>query len=273
VEPVIHYSCHEASDGQVKPADRHLLVEEPLYIQLGDEPLASLMRTPGHELDLTLGFLLTEGLIRSLADVGAISFCPAASGTNHVRVVAAPGGKLAAAPPPHRRIYSSCSVCGEDAIKEILESCPPFTLEPGRLSVARINALGEQMRRQQPLFRETGAPHAAALARRPLDDAALHDTIVREDVGRHNALDKAVGAALHKGMDLRQAVLFLSSRLSFEMVAKAARAGIADVVGASAPTALAVELANRLGMFLAGFARGAGVTVYSGVDALSPVRR
>jgi len=124
--------------------------------------------------------------------------------------------------------------------------------------------VAEAMAGAQPIFRSTGGAHAATLSQTPFEEA-----IVREDLGRHNALDKALGAALVRSMDLSRSLLMLSSRLSFEMVAKAARAGVADVAGVSAPSAAAVRLARRLRMFLAGFVRGDTMTVYAGADALS----
>jgi FdhD protein len=247
-----------------------LLAEEPLLIQLGDQPLVTLMRTPGNEVDLALGWLLTEGVVASADEVGAIAFCKAAAdGVNVVRVSLAGGSEPARVVAPHRRVFSSCSICGAEQIEEVARDLRPFSLERGRLSCSGITAMAGQMRQRQAHFRTTGASHAAGIAPRPLDDASLAGMIVREDIGRHNALDKAVGAAAALELDLRQRVLCLSGRLSFEMVAKAARAGVADVVAVSAPTALAVDLAVRLGMFLAGFARGEDFTVYAGIEALT----
>lgn len=226
------------------------------------------MRTPGHEIDLTVGFLISEGLIAARSEIGAISLC-ARTGHNAVRVVPVQGSALASpSHAAHRRVFSSCGICGKEVIEAAMCGKVPFHLEHGRLTLEGIRLLGERMRQHQVLFEQTGATHAAALAVRPLTSQAIQSAIVREDVGRHNAMDKVIGAAVLKGIELRRSVVFLSGRLSFEMVAKAARAGIADVVGASAPTALAVSLARQLGMFLAGFARGATLTIYSGAEAI-----
>ncbi len=270
MEPTRRHKCHVAESGTVRPAERELLAEEPLLIQLDDQPLVTLMRTPGSEAELSLGWLLTEGIVASSDEVGAITFCEAAAdGVNVVRVNLAGDRDPAGAVPPHRRVFSSCSICGAEQIEEVARDLRPFSLERGRLSCAGVTDMAGRMRQRQAHFRTTGAAHAAAIAPRPLGEASLAGMIVREDIGRHNALDKAVGAAAALELDLRQRVLCLSGRLSFEMVAKAARAGVADVVAVSAPTALAVDLAQRLGMFLAGFARGEDFTVYAGIEALA----
>ena len=268
MEPTAHHTCHVVEAGRVQAAERDLLVEEPLLIQQGDTSLVTLMRTPGHEIELAIGYLLTEGLIRSMSDLGAVSFCSAEGGQPNVVRVTPAAGRALAAPDRYRAIFSSCSLCGKEALDELAREVPAFERDPARLTALGIAEMGRVMRERQAWFRATGASHAAGLALRPLDRASLDAMIVREDIGRHNALDKAAGAALARGMDLRRGVLFLSGRLSLEMVAKAARAGIRDVAGVSAPTSLAVDLARRLGMFLAGFARGESFTIYAGAEAL-----
>lgn len=270
MEPLRRHRCHVAQSGVVRPAQRDLLTEEPLLIQIDERPVVTLMRTVGNEAELALGYLLTEGIIRSPEAVARIALGgDPPEGPNVVRVTLADGADRETAAAPHRRVFSSCSVCGIEQIKEVARGLCPFSPAPGRLTCAGIAALARRMREGQTYFQRTGASHAAALALRPLSEASLAQAIVREDVGRHNALDKAVGAAAGGGFDFARCVLCLSSRLSFEMVAKAARAGIADVIGVSAPTTLAVDLAQRLGMFLAGFVRGDAFTVYSGMGALA----
>lgn len=264
------HACHVAQSGAVQPAQRQLLAEEPLVIRVGRRPIATLMRTPGNDVELAMGFLLTEGIIDSRGEVEEAVPVPGPRGeANTVRVLLSAGADRRRARAPHRRVFSSCSICGTEQIKEVARGMTPFSLPPGRLTCQAVTSLAAQMRPRQEFFESTGASHAAALAMRPLDAASLGRMILREDIGRHNALDKAVGAAMEAGLDLPGAVLCLSSRLSFEMIAKAARAGIADVVGVSAPTTLAVDLAERLGMFLAGFARGDAFTVYAGIEALA----
>jgi FdhD protein len=269
VKPTRPHACHVCESGAIQPARRELLTEEPLIIELDEQPIVALMRTAGSEVELALGYLRTEGIIQSLSDVKEVSLHGATHpGVNTVRVISAEGPAPRRAVAPYRRVFSSCSVCGLEQIKEIARDIALFPSLPGRLTHEGIVALADRMRLGQTWFPATGASHAAALAPRPLGAASLEEAIVREDVGRHNALDKAVGAAMQGGLDLGHCVLCLSSRLSFEMVAKAARAGIADVVGLSAATTLAVDLAQRLGLFLAGFVRGNAFTVYAGIEAI-----
>lgn len=280
IRPLV--SCFIVGPGRGTPEQRELVAEEPLTIFVGDQPVATLMRTPGDEVDLAMGFLLTEGIVGSPADIGAISFCTQGglSGRNEVRVALAEGARARRLPAP-RRVFSSCGVCGTEMIEEIAADIPPFERPPRRLAAEDLFALAEAMRRGQKMFQHTGGTHAAALARPPVKAGC--ECIVREDLGRHNALDKAVGAAAQRGMlaPLDRArgaprrveqtpglALLLSGRLSFEMVAKAARAGISEVAGVSAPSALAVELARRLNMFLSGFVRERTLTIYSDTDAL-----
>ena len=269
--------CIVVEEQKRMPVERQLVAEEPLTILVAEQPVATLMRTPGDETDLALGFLLTEGIVRSVNDVGTVSFC--AQGTlgarNQVLVNLASGTTVARLP-QHRRVFSSCSVCGAEMIEEVARGITPFSLPPARLSPDDIYAVAEAMHRGQDLFRRTGGAHAAALARLPLGPGS--EVLVREDMGRHNALDKVVGMAARRGIlapGLSAAgsrasglLLILSGRLSYEMVAKAARAGIGDVAAISAPSALAVGLGRSLNMFLAGFVRDRTMTVYSGADAL-----
>lgn len=260
--------CFVFKEGSLAPCSRELVAEEPLSIHLNAQPLVTLMRTPGNELDLALGFLLTEGVVRSPDEVGTISFC--ASGefgnANVVRTRLASGVSGPPVVPRHRRVFSSCGICGAEAIEEAARDIAPFQRPGGRIRPDDVFNLADAMHRAQGIFRRTGGAHAAALAQPPVQSDSA--TIVREDLGRHNALDKVVGAASRRGGALESALLVLSGRLSFEMVAKAARVGISDVAGVSAPSALAVQLAATLNMFVAGFVRGRTMTVYSGAEAL-----
>jgi FdhD protein len=224
-------------------------IEEPLEIRVDGEPIAVTMRTPGHDEELAVGFLYGEGLIDGPLPVGLTDDLAA----NTIEV----GGPLAR-PLPARRFYttSSCGVCGKGALAEVAVHCAP--LGPGPL-VPRELLAGLPDRLVQPGFTSTGGLHATGLFDR---EAEL--ICVREDVGRHNAMDKVIGwSVLGGGMPLEGMILCVSGRLSFELVQKAAVAGAPILVGVGAPTSLAVELAAERGLTLCGFARRGSVNVYT----------
>jgi len=231
-------------------------VEEPLEIRVGGLALAVTMRTPGHDEELAVGFLHGEGLLAGpVAAAG-----PTADLANNVVEVDAPLRERAR----ERRFYttSSCGICGRGALEEVAVNAPAAA--PGPI-VARalLAALPDGLR--QPAFEATGGLHATGLF-----DAAGTLLCVREDVGRHNAMDKVVGRALLDGaLPLTDRILCVSGRLSFELVQKAAVAGCPILVGVGAPSSLAVELAADRRMTLAGFARGAGVNVYTGAERVA----
>src|SRR5262245_12583656 len=230
-------------------------IEEPLEIRVRGEALAVTMRTPGNDEELALGFLHGEGLIDAPAPAGPSADLAA----NIVEVDA-----QLRFDPGRRRFYttSSCGVCGKGALEEVAVSAPSLPAGPA-VSRSLLADLPERLR--QPAFEATGGLHATGLF-----DAHGALLIVREDVGRHNAMDKVVGRALLDGlMPLRGRVLCVSGRLSFELVQKAAVAGAPILVGVGAPTSLAVELATDRGMTLCGFARGGSVNVYSGAERVS----
>jgi FdhD protein len=225
-------------------------VEEPLEIRVDGAPLTVTMRTPGHDEELALGFLLGEALIDGPREAGPTEDLAA-------NVVDVRGPLLR--DPGARRFYttSSCGVCGKGSLEEVAVHAPPLPAGP-RVARELLAALPQRLR--QPGFDRTGAMHATGLL-----DAGGTPLIVREDVGRHNAMDKAIGRALLDGLvPLGGAILCVSGRLSFELVQKAAVAGAPILVGVGAPTSLAVALAADRGMTLAGFARGEHVNVYSG---------
>ncbi|MBN1346501.1 MAG: formate dehydrogenase accessory sulfurtransferase FdhD [Phycisphaerae bacterium] len=260
--------CHELGPEGLTQTQRHLIAEEPLLIAVGGKDVATLMCTPGHEVDLALGWLITEGIIGSHAEVAEIDYRRDDAWGNIVRVTPAQDAPWESRLTAHRKVYTSCGICGYEAIREVAACLKPFDQPKGRLTRAAIHDLAALMRTGQPLFKQTGATHAAALA--GLTDGRIdpESLIVREDIGRHNALDKVVGHAVRAGIPLASTLVMLSGRLSFEMVAKAARAGIPNLTAVSAPTALAVDLAQRLRMFLAGFVRGDLATVYADPEAL-----
>jgi FdhD protein len=224
-------------------------VEEPLEIRVDGEPLAVTMRTPGHDDELALGFLFGEGLIDGPRAAGPTADFAA----NTVEV----SGPLVR-DPGRRRFYttSSCGVCGKGALEEVAVASPP--IEGGLLvSRALLAVLPERL--TQPAFAKTGGLHATGLFDA---DGALR--YAREDVGRHNAMDKVIGRALLDGLvPLSERILCVSGRLSFELAQKAAVAGAPVLVGVSAPSSLAIALADDRGVTLCGFARGESVNVYT----------
>jgi FdhD protein len=225
-------------------------VEEPLEIRVGDAPLAVTMRTPGHDEELALGFLYGEGLIDGPR---------AAAPTLEANTVEVAGPLLRE--PSARSFYtsSSCGVCGKGALEEVAVLSAAIADGP-RLDRALLAGLPDRLR--QPTFARTGGLHATGLFS---PDGEL--LCVREDVGRHNAMDKVIGWALREGLvPLHPRVLCVSGRLSFELVQKAAVAGAPVLVGVGAPTSLAVRLADDRGVTLCGFARDGRVNVYTGEE-------
>jgi FdhD protein len=238
-----------------------IAVEEPLEIRVAGAPLAVTMRTPGHDDELAVGFLIGEGLL-PLAPVRVEP--PADLAGNIVEVHAE-----LLREPSARRFYatSSCGVCGKGALEEVAVHAPALPDGP-LVDGALLASLPERLR--QPRFKETGGTHATGLF-----TAAGELLLEREDVGRHNAMDKVIGArALADELPLRGLILCVTGRLAFELVQKAAVAGCPILVGVGAPTTLAVQLAQDRGMTLCGFARGGeAVEVYAGAERVSQLAR
>jgi FdhD protein len=224
-------------------------VELPLEIRLNGAPVAVTMRTPGHDFELAAGFLYGEGIVSAAPDMQL----PEDLAANIVDARAAE-----AVPPATRRFYttSSCGICGKGALEEVEAIAPVVS---GEVSIPRALLAELPERLKQPGFERTGGLHATGLFSAGGELLSVH-----EDVGRHNAMDKVIGAALLAGtLPLSDRVLCVSGRLAFELVQKAARAGAPILVGVGAPTSLAVELAADRGVTLAGFARGGRVNVYT----------
>jgi FdhD protein len=258
--------------GDSSPHPDELAVEEPLEIRLAGDTLATTMRTPGEDLKLVAGFLLAEGLIRSLDDLGSIQHCgrPGTEGFgNVVDAIPAPGVVIDVEKMQARRrgtlTTSACGVCGRQSIDDLLAVCRPLPDGP-IVPRARMGDALAQLRQGQTIFDRTGGTHAVAAFASSGERLACH-----EDVGRHNAVDKVVGALLYqhrigepRDETLPSAVLLaVSGRASFEIVQKAAVAGIPIVASVSAPSSLAVDLAKQLGITLAGFVRGESFNLYS----------
>jgi FdhD protein len=246
-------------DGRIARRQEDVLaVEEPLEIRVGSRSLSVTMRTPGHDLELAAGFLFAEDIIGSASQIRGI----ANSGTNIVVVELSPD--VVITPAQSQRGFmmtSACGVCGKESLESLAANrCP--VLPPGSLKIDAgvIHRLPQELRQRQDVFESTGGLHAAALfnSRGELDS-------LREDVGRHNAVDKLVGHALLRfHTPLRDSVMLVSGRASFELVQKAAMAGVPVLAAVGAPSSLAVATAERCGMTLIGFLRNGGFNVYNG---------
>lgn len=249
-----------------------LAVEEPLEIRVGGRSLAITMRTPGHDVDLAAGFLVSEGVIASGEDFGAARYCAGATdeGLNTYNVLDVTLAPSVAAPDPSlaRAFYttSSCGLCGKASI-EAVRTKSSYTLHEDALSVdpELLATFPDKLRAEQAVFDKTGGLHAAAL----FDGTRGELLVLREDVGRHNAVDKVVGWAVKDGrLPLRGTVLMVSGRASFELAQKASMAGIPVLAAVSAPSSLAAELATDVGMTLVGFLRGNSMVIYAGAQRL-----
>ena len=246
-----------------RPLDRDLVVaEEPLEIRIAGESLMVTMRTPGDDLDLAAGLLFTEGVISSLDEVASLKHGGASAGRdrdNVVDVTVAPGRELkASAARRVLRATAACGLCGKESIAAVRRRIAAI-VDPTTVPLDVVLALPDTIRAAQPVFSETGGLHAVGLFT-PEGTPLL----VREDVGRHNAVDKVIGARLRGGFpSLAGAVMLLSGRAGFELVQKAAVARIPIVCSVSAPSALAVDLAEEVGMTLVGFVRGGSANVYT----------
>lgn len=241
--------------------------EEPLEIRVEGRSLAVVMRTPGHDRELAAGFLLTEGVIKSAKDIFDIATCVAvgAAGKGNAVDVALthPGSFDFEKLTRHVFTSSSCGICSKASIDAVLKHRKRLT-DPVRVPASVLLSLPQKLARKQPTFRSTGGLHACALF-----DAAGKRIAVREDIGRHNALDKLVGGALlEKRTPLRGHIVLLSGRASFEMMQKAHAGGVAVVAAISAPSSLAVEFARESGQTLAGFVRGHSMNLYAGAERI-----
>ena len=262
----IQTECHNLRPDSISAGECELIVEEPLLITVDDKPVATLMCTPEDEVSLSLGFMYTEGIIRSEKDIGAVAFCRRESG-NVVRFMTAEGGDMASRLPAYRAVFSSCSICGREAIQAVTAHMKPFERRERRISPRAVVELGALMNSRQRFFRRTGGTHAAIMGQINGGGLLQNRPSSKRISGAITPWTKWLVNPEVK-VSLGESLLFLSGRMSFEMVAKAARAGISDIAAVSAPTALAVELARQLNMLLVGFARGDSAVVYSGKEAL-----
>lgn len=251
-----------------------LAAEEPLEIRIGTMSFAVTMRTPGDDFDLVAGFLVSEGIISNQSDLVSLRFCSGEDeqGRQTFNVVEAQFRGGLPLPETGRHVYtsSSCGICGSTSIEAVRKTLNYTPREDSlRVPVDVLARLPEQLRESQALFDKTGGVHAAGLFKIGRDGAEL--LCLREDVGRHNAVDKVIGWALRKGLlPLRGTVLQVSGRASFELVQKAALAGIPVLAAVSAPSSLAADLAAETGLTLVGFSRGKSLNVYVGEERVAP---
>jgi FdhD protein len=243
-------------------------VEEPLEIRFAGCSLAVTMRTPGDDLDLAAGFLLTEGIIKGLDDIASIGHCPADDADSAANIVNVnPADPRGVNPGDwQRNVYttSSCGICGRASIDRVRQAAPPV-VSGLRLTPADVYDLSKHLGEAQHVFSLTGGLHAAALF-----DSRGGLLVAREDVGRHNAVDKVIGRQLRQGrLPLTDTILLVSSRASFEIVQKALIAGIPVVAAVSAASSLAVDLARESGITLIGFLRGERFNVYAGAERIA----
>src|SRR5438445_5809302 len=260
-------ACRVTAVDEVKARDRpdRLVTEEPMEIRVRaarrkPEPLAVTMRTPGNDFELAVGFCVSEGIVTDPADVADVAYCldePAGQNYNVVTI----GLRTALDLSAHERRFvanASCGLCGKATLEQLEVECPPVAPGP-HVARAVVVSLPQRLRAAQAVFETTGGLHAAACF-----DAGGALSVVREDIGRHNALDKLIGwAALQGLLPLSDQVLLVSGRVSFEIVQKAAVAGIPLVCAVSAPSSLAVDAARGLGQTVVGFLRNDHFNVYT----------
>jgi FdhD protein len=252
--------CYECED--------HLTVEEPLEVRVEHRSLATIMRTPGHDFELALGFLFSERVIRDASEVLSLEHeldsdgLPLPNVVNVMLRQGASGEGVCMFPASFERhfvVSASCGICGKNSIADLLQSIPPLKPDTLRISYSVLYSLPQQLRSQQAVFKHTGGLHAAGLF-----TAGGEMLLLREDIGRHNAVDKVIGhGLLHGDYPYTDRILMVSGRSSFEIIQKAFLVQIPCVVAISAPSSLAVELADKSGITLIGFLRDRSMNVYT----------
>ena len=250
-----------AAGGAGEPRADLLAVEEPLEIRINGEPLTVTMRTPGDDIDLAAGFLAAEGLVTRPGDIAEIKMCD-----DNVADVSLTGPAELTGVRRNFLTTSACGVCGKDSIASVrVRLSHDLSADQVRVAPEVLAGLPDRLRKAQRVFASTGGLHAAGLFR--ADGTLL---ALREDVGRHNAVDKITGWALRAGrLPLAGCVLLVSGRASFELVQKAAVAGVPVLAAVSAPSSLAAELAEEAGLTLVGFLRGQSMNVYTAPHRLA----
>lgn len=244
-------------------------VEEPLEIRVEGRSIAVVMRTPGHDEELAAGFLLTEGVIKKAADIFEISVCPSTSGSKGNVVDVLLSGIEVNWDSLTRHVFasSSCGICGKAVLDSVFQNFPTVTAD-WSVPMETLLELPAKLRAAQATFDQTGGLHASALF-----DREGNLLVLREDVGRHNALDKLLGHALREGwLPCRDHILLVSGRVSFEIMQKAVAGGIPVLAAISAPSSLAVDFAKESGQTLAGFLRGDRMNVYAHAQRIRAAR-
>ena len=264
------------TENSVRFKEDVLAAEEPLEIRIAGKSFAVTMRTPGDDFDLVAGFLVSEGIIRSPSELISLRFCAGEKdGVQTFNVVEAQLRPDVPLPDTMRHVYtsSSCGICGTDSIEAVRKTIHfDPSLDRLQVPVDVLAELPDRLREAQAVFDRTGGVHAAGLFK--VDGASPELLCLREDVGRHNAVDKVVGWALRQDLlPLTGLVLQVSGRASFELVQKAALAGIPVLAAVSAPSSLAVDLAIETGVTLVGFSRGHSLNVYAGRERLTNQRK
>jgi FdhD protein len=265
---VLRHNTLRFKDDGFFAADYDLAVEELLEIYIDDCPYAITMRLPGDDINLAAGFCFTEGIIASRNDLLEIKHCKTIPGDRRVLVYLNPNRSDGVAQHqgrPEHFSKSSCGVCGKTRAEEIYSEIPPVRTFHG-IPAGDILELKELFEARQTVFRITGCTHAACLF-----DPRQNPLAFAEDIGRHNAFDKAIGALVNAGKTEEAFLAIVSSRLSFEMVQKAAVLGLEILAGLSAPTSMAVEMAERLNITLIGFLRENGMSIYTHPERILPV--
>lgn len=258
---IAEVQVHKVSlGGGVREVNDVTAREEPLEIRVEGRSVAVVMRTPGHDEELAAGFLVTEGVVQRARDILEISQCPSVGNIHGNVVDVLLGGAVVDWESLTRHVFSasSCGICGKTSIDSVFQRFPAVKAE-WRVPPALIASLPDKLRAAQEAFSQTGGLHASGLF-----DLNGNLLVLREDVGRHNALDKIIGHALQQDLlPLDQHILLVSGRVSFEIIQKALAAGIALVAAISAPSSLAVEFAQEAGQTLIGFLRGEMMNVYT----------
>ena len=254
------------AEGSAREVEDVIAREEPLEIRVEGRAVAVVMRTPGHDEELAAGFLVSEGVVKSARDVLEVSQCPSVNNEHGNVVDVLLGGAVVNWDHLTRHVFSasSCGICGKTSLESVFGQFAAVEPSNWQITPEWLAALPERLRAAQPTFAQTGGLHACAVFNRQGEIVC-----VREDVGRHNALDKILGFALMNGLlPLRDHVLLLSGRVSFEMMQKALAAGIPLVAAISAPSSLAVDFAQNSGQTLVGFLRGETMNVYAHAERL-----